>query len=311
MIVFFSLLYLTSRSLFLSLSLSSFFVRFLLGLDQEFMFDRGFLAMPGWSLNTTWLNEVGLPSKGLLSLEVTAGEGMRQCCCVDAKLRMILTSLVLVNQRDYIAEIARGDLLSEEKMFSYQRGNKNPINMIASLMMRPQHRHNQPQPGHQSNPSSHLHSGVASRAGTRPGTVAAGGISGLNTPLNERREIDDKEANDDDEEEDGSLMIVGEDDQSQTNSTFLSDTNIDFKPLLPLLKLMTQADLLGSLGFDGNHDSQGIAMITSSSATTVNGCGVEMKRFTFDDANHHLTAETDITWSYTSSSQKSESWIMK
>jgi hypothetical protein len=265
------------------------------------MFDRGFLAMPGWDLNITWLNEVGLPSKGLLSFEMTAGDGMRQNgCCVDAKLRMMLTSLVLVNQRDYLAEIARGDLLSEEKMFSYQRGNKNPINMIASLMMRPQHHHNQ-QSGQLSHHSSHLHS----QAGTRTGTVAAGGFSGLNTPLNERRENEEEGY----DEEGGNSTTMGEDDQSPTVTTYLSDTNIDYKPLLPLLKLMTQADLLGLLAFVGNHDSEGLAVIPTSSS--VNVSNVEMRQFTVDDANRHLSDETDITWSYTSTNQKSESWVMK
>ena len=70
-----------------------------------FVFDHGFLPIPGWSLSVVWLGEGGLPSKGILSLEFFSGGGANmQNCLVDRRLRAILCSLVLVPQRDLAAE---------------------------------------------------------------------------------------------------------------------------------------------------------------------------------------------------------------
>lgn len=70
------------------------------------MFDRGFAANPGWDLNVTWFTEDGLPKKGVLTVEVFAGDGMLVAGgLVDRILRSTLSSLVLVGQRDISTEI--------------------------------------------------------------------------------------------------------------------------------------------------------------------------------------------------------------
>jgi hypothetical protein len=107
-----------------------------LGLNKEFMFDRGFLPMPGWDLNITWLSEEGLPRKGLLSFELFAGDGIKLLgCAVDVRLRMMLSSLVLVGQRDYPTEIERGDLLTEERSVEFVRGMRNPVSAYPQFQM--------------------------------------------------------------------------------------------------------------------------------------------------------------------------------
>jgi hypothetical protein len=70
------------------------------------MFDRGFAANPGWDLNVTWFTEDGLPKKGVLTVEVFAGDGMLiGGGQVDRTLRSVLNSLVLVGQRDITTDI--------------------------------------------------------------------------------------------------------------------------------------------------------------------------------------------------------------
>jgi hypothetical protein len=92
-------------------------------LNKGFIFDRGFNPIPGWDLSVVWLSEEGMPKKGLLSFDMFAGDGKRLLgCCVDVKLRQMLTSLVLVEQRDYEAEIWRKDQLCEEKITQSQSG---------------------------------------------------------------------------------------------------------------------------------------------------------------------------------------------
>eukprot|EP00981_Chlorochromonas_danica_P002470 scaffold474_cov169-Ochromonas_danica.AAC.5 len=77
-----------------------------LGLNKSFCFDRGFPPIPGWELSVTWLTEEGLPRKGLLSFEFFAGDGLQQYNCkVDVRLRKILSPLVLIPQRDVVAEL--------------------------------------------------------------------------------------------------------------------------------------------------------------------------------------------------------------
>lgn len=72
-----------------------------------------------------------MPKKGLLSFEMFAGDGIRSLgCCVDIKLRMILTSLVCVEQRDYIGEITRSDMLHDDMYYKYtyhKKGQKEAI----------------------------------------------------------------------------------------------------------------------------------------------------------------------------------------
>ncbi len=102
-----------------------------IGLNKGFIFDRGFNPIPGWDLNITWLSEDGLPKKGLLSFEMFAGDGIRSLgCCVDLKLRMTLCSLVCVDQRDYIGEISRSDMLHDDMYYTHtyhKKGQKEPI----------------------------------------------------------------------------------------------------------------------------------------------------------------------------------------
>ena len=241
------------------------------------MFDRGFLPMPGWDLNITWLNEEGLPKKGLLSFEVFAGDGTRQLgCCVDIKLRSILTSLVLVGQRDYLADIARGDQLSEEKMFNYQRGNKNPTNFFPGLPL-----------------AKALKPPALPIAAT---TVPTGDASVVTTTRDSQTSATTSPRTEGDIKPEDSLTSVTA--ESSVELLPLVPNQV-FKPLLPLLKLMTQSDILAQLS-SGNEGSALSSM-----------GDFEFRRYTFDDANRHLQDETDVTWTYTSTNQKYESWLVK
>lgn len=99
------------------------------GTNKSFIFDRGFAPSPGWDLTVSWLGEEGLPRKGVLSFEMFAGDGMDLAgCLVDQRLRNTLCSLVLVEQRDLLAEIESESMLTAEHNVVFRRGAKAPIN---------------------------------------------------------------------------------------------------------------------------------------------------------------------------------------
>lgn len=85
------------------------------GSEPQFIFDHGFLPVPGWSLSVVWLQESGLPNKGILSLEFFSGNGINsQNCLVDRRLRAMLCSLVLPSQRDLQQEFR----INKQELFS-------------------------------------------------------------------------------------------------------------------------------------------------------------------------------------------------
>ncbi|RYH31666.1 hypothetical protein EON65_02130 [archaeon] len=93
-----------------------------IGLNKQFIFDRGFAPIPGWDLSVTWLSDEGLPKKGLLCFEFYAGAGMQLYGCkVDIRLRQVLSSLVLVGQQDFLSDMHRGDMLNEEVVYPEYR----------------------------------------------------------------------------------------------------------------------------------------------------------------------------------------------
>lgn len=70
------------------------------------MFDRGFAPNPGWDLSVVWFTEEGLPKKGVLTVDIFAGDGMNLFGGqVDRALRAALSTLALVGQRDITTEI--------------------------------------------------------------------------------------------------------------------------------------------------------------------------------------------------------------
>ncbi len=83
-------------------------------------------------MNKGWLSEEGLPKKGLLSFEVFAGDGLRLAnCCVDLKLRQILCALTNVPQRNFVAEVERQEMLTDEKEQNFQRAlDRHAMNVI-------------------------------------------------------------------------------------------------------------------------------------------------------------------------------------
>ena len=94
--------------------------------NEEYAFDRSHLPMPGWELKVTWLQEQSLPNKGVLSLEVYAGEGMNlDDCSVNRRVRSLMMSLVLVRQRDVYEEVLR----DQEKSNAMQRGVMSSISI--------------------------------------------------------------------------------------------------------------------------------------------------------------------------------------
>jgi hypothetical protein len=103
------------------------------GSEPQFIFDHGFLPIPGWSLSVVWLSDAGLPNKGILSLEFFSGNGANlQNCMVDRRLRGMLCSLVLAAQRDLQQEfrINKQELFSmvnAEKLDMSIKVNFNPV----------------------------------------------------------------------------------------------------------------------------------------------------------------------------------------
>eukprot|EP01036_Dinobryon_divergens_P030051 gene30051-39243_t len=77
------------------------------GAFKELMFDRGFAPNPGWDLSVVWFTEEGLPKKGVLTVDIFAGDGMNMNGGqVDRTLRSALCSLVLAGERDLAVEVA-------------------------------------------------------------------------------------------------------------------------------------------------------------------------------------------------------------
>ena len=301
------------------------------GLNEEFTFDRGFLPMPGWSLSTMWLSEEGLPKKGLLSLEMFAGEGMRQLgCCVDPKLRMMLSSLVLVSQRDYRKEIDRGDLLSEEKMFNYERGSRHPVNYFPNLTLKSaQHLppgtnsgttttaattaitalHSPTKSSHHHS-SHHHHSHKSGRKSKASRSILPVERDGRYSPLPSDSENDPYRS--------GTVSPVPEF-ANEDPKAMLRVQNPDYRPLLPLVKLMAQSQLLAQLNTapDGSHTNRPNSAAsahhhhaaTSTTVATGLTASLDYYAFTFEDCNRHLADETDVTWNYGATSHKYEGWL--
>jgi hypothetical protein len=75
-------------------------------LNPVFALYRGSAPVPSWELNRTWFSEDGMPRNGQISFEMYAGNGLRLAnCSLNPILRQMLTSLTLVAQRNYLAEI--------------------------------------------------------------------------------------------------------------------------------------------------------------------------------------------------------------
>lgn len=63
-----------------------------------------------------------------------AGDGLNLTgCLVDHRLRNILTSLVLVEQRDLVSEIENDTMLKVEHNVVYRKGTKSPLNYYPDL----------------------------------------------------------------------------------------------------------------------------------------------------------------------------------
>lgn len=99
--------------------------------NEEYTFDRNHLPMPGWELKVTWLQEESLPTKGILSLEVYAGNGMNMDdCSVSRRARNMMMSLVLCRQRDIYEEISA----DQNKSLAMQRGLMSGISIKENAM---------------------------------------------------------------------------------------------------------------------------------------------------------------------------------
>ena len=91
--------------------------------NEEYAFDRNYLPMPGWELKVTWLQEENLPLKGILSMEIYAGEGMNMNeCQVSRRVRNMMMSLVLVRQRDIHQEVLADQQLVEAAIAGINSG---------------------------------------------------------------------------------------------------------------------------------------------------------------------------------------------
>eukprot|EP01038_Epipyxis_sp_PR26KG_P009185 gene9185-12389_t len=78
-------------------------------INRGFIYDHGFHSIQGWDLTVAWFEESNMPKKGILTVDYYSGDGMNLAGnYINRRLRNILTSLVLVEQRDLIAEAMSG-----------------------------------------------------------------------------------------------------------------------------------------------------------------------------------------------------------
>lgn len=102
------------------------------GSEPAFVFDHGFLPIPGWGLSVVWLAHDGLPNKGILTLEFYSGNGANmQGCMIDRRLRSILCSIVLVGQRDVLQEVK----INRQENFAAQTERAEAVAVEAARAM--------------------------------------------------------------------------------------------------------------------------------------------------------------------------------
>jgi hypothetical protein len=208
--------------------------------------------------------------------------------------------------------------LSEEKLFNYQRGNRNPINCFPGLAMAKQHLKQ-----HNNNNNNNNHS-TANNNNNRDNNhdinndesnnlIGGGSVSTSSSPRTTfTAEVEGGGGGgvggEDSLFASGSLLLEERGSSVLTTGSYdpppdMIPTQI-YKPLLPLLKLMTQSDILGQLSATLSGGG-GLGLLSSPSSVP------EFRRFTVEDANHHLQTETDVSWNYTNYTQKYESWLTK
>lgn len=85
-------------------------------MNEEFRTDRHASPVAGWEMNAAWFPVDGFPNKGMITLTVLSGDGMRiDECLPDIKTRNVLCSLVLPEPHDFLEEISH-------ELEYYQRG---------------------------------------------------------------------------------------------------------------------------------------------------------------------------------------------
>lgn len=273
--------------------------------------------MPGWELKITWLQEQSLPNKGVLSLEVYAGDGMNMDdCSVNRRVRSLMMSLVLVRQRDVYEEVLR----DQEKSNAMQQGLMNLISIKENrmeygkrdkLIAHPLVLH----PAQGSSKAAHTpHHHVITPLNTHHASLAPQ-LAHLTKTASIRRQAQSgnsvtfaQDMVSIEEEEVTQLGLGMDDEETEDNECILYDTVMQLAyPQLPVLE-----NYESKVAYSNNPVA--VAMLTKMATTGMNRqksdepifVGLQqsgstckfMKTYRLDDLQAELRARTNITWTY-------------